>query len=85
MMKFNFKKYLQLWKRIWIQWLVRPKGWRKQWRLELGVYYLRRGTPYQPGQAFQWKNAKGKWQQKKIKNLFFNFRQNKITHSFENQ
>lgn len=82
-MKFSLKKYLQLWKRIWIQWLIRPKGWRKQWRLELGVYYLRRGTPYVPEQEFKYKDQKGKWRTKTIQNLFYNFKLNTVTHSFK--
>lgn len=71
-----------LFKRILILWFKRPKNWRYQWKLEVGVYFLRKGTPYKVGQQFTYKDKSGKRQSQYIQNLFFNFRLNKITHSF---
>ena len=69
-------------KKILVLWFTRPKNWRYQWKLEVGVYFLRKGTPYKVGQQFKYKDKAGKWRTQYIQNLFFNFRQNKITHSF---
>ena len=70
---FNFKKRLfQLW------WADAPQY---QKDLEKGNYYIRRGAVYQVGQPFTIQDQYGK-RKKYINNLYFNFKENKITHSF---
>ncbi len=52
-------------------------------RLKLGVYYLKKGTIFQVGQpmdlpADQYQQTRRLY----IKNLFYNYRDNKVTHTF---
>ena len=70
-------------KRIITLWVKRPKNWKHQWKLELGAYFIQKGTPYHPGQKFRFKDKKNKWHTKEIQNLFYNFRLNTVTHSFK--
>lgn len=70
----NFrKKLLQLW------WADAPK---RQRDLEKGVYYLKKGTVLQVGQPIKYVDQKGIKRTKYIKNLTYNFRQNKVQHFF---
>ena len=71
----NFKKkMLQLW------WANAPQYQRD---IEKGSYYLRRGALYQVGQPFKFIITGQKKRTKRyINNLYFNFKENKITHSF---
>lgn len=52
-----------------------------QIHLEIGVYFLRKGAVYQVGQPFVIHDKHGK-RKRYISNLYYNFRQNKISHSF---
>ena len=65
--------------------LRRPKRWRVFINLEIGAWFIRRGAGYQVGQPFVIPvKKKGRSTRKKvyIKNLYYNFRENKITHAF---
>jgi len=68
--------------------IKRPKHWKLYLQLEIGAYFIRRGAGYQIGQPFvlPLKN-KGKKYRKTvyIQNLFYNFKENKITHSFSDK
>ena len=70
-------------KRILTLWIKRPNNWRYQWKLELGAWLIKRGTPYKVGQPFTFKSANGKSHTKTIANLFYNFKLNSITHRFK--
>jgi hypothetical protein len=74
----NFKvKMFQLW------WFSAPKY---QKNLEKGIYYLRKGAIFQVGQPFKIKDKHtGKFRTRYIDNLFFNFKQNTITHKFSDR
>ena len=68
--------------------LNRPKYWRLFINLEIGAYFMRKGAGYQVGQPFVIRSKKqGKYVKKTlyIKNLYYNFKENKITHSFSNK
>lgn len=67
------KRLLQLW------WADAPKN---QINLEKGVYYLKKGTVLQVGQPVHYKDEKGITHKKYIKNLTYNFKQNKVQHFF---
>jgi len=67
------KRILQLW------WADAPK---RQIDLEKGAYYLKKGTVLQVGQPVKYKDNKGIIRTKYIKNLTYNYRQNKVQHFF---
>ena len=72
----NFKKKLfHLW------WADAPKSQRF---LEKGNYYLRRGAVVQVGQPINIQGQHG-IRKRYIKNLFFDFRKNKITCSYSDK
>lgn len=58
---------------------------RRIWALQIGVYLLRYGTIFQVGQPFDVPRKNGKKQRRWIKNLYFNYRQNKVTYSFSDK
>jgi hypothetical protein len=71
------KKMIQLW------WADAP---RYQKDLEKGNFYIRRGALYQVGQPFVITDPRsGKKRKRYIANLYFNFKANKITHSFSDK
>lgn len=75
-------------KKILILFLKRPKHWWLYVNVEIGAYFIRRGAGYQIGQPFMLPvKRKGLTVRKKvyIYNLFFNFKENKITHSFSDK
>ncbi len=57
----------------------------RAWALQIGAYLLRYGTVYQVGQPFDVPRKNGKKQRRWIKNLFFDYRNNKITYSFSDK
>ena len=68
---FNFRKKLfQLW------WTNAPKS---QINLEKGNYYIRLGAIAQVGQPINIHTVKGETRHRYIGNLYFNFKENKIT------
>ena len=74
-----------LFKKILILCLKRPKHWRNFINVEIGAYFIRRGAGYQVGQPFILPLKRKEFTVRKkvyIDNLFFNFKENKITHSF---
>ena len=79
---------LYLLKKLIILLWKRPKHWRLFIWLEIGSWFIRRGAAYQVGQPFILPvKKKGRTIKKTvyIKNLYFNFKQNKITHSFSDK
>lgn len=75
---FQFRKKLFL---MW--WYEAPKSAKD---LQRGIYYLKKGTPYQVGQPFVIKDPKtGKTRTRFIQNLYFNYRTGQITHRFSDK
>jgi len=72
---------------VWkFRWRIFKMYWagasRYQIFLEKGAYYLKKGAVYQVGQPFKQKDKRtGKVSQMYIQNLFYNFRENKVTPS----
>ncbi len=67
--------------------LLKQGAPREQYYLELGSYFIRKGTGYRVGQPFEFaqKSRKGDTpkivkKQLFIGNLFFNFKENRITY-----
>lgn len=55
---------------------------KEQFYLELGAYFIKKGTVYNVGQPFEYRQRKTDAPKTfYIKNLFYNFRQNKVTYS----
>lgn len=79
-----FKNWLQFRKKLFqLWWANAPKS---QINLEKGSYYLRLGTIVQVGQPLHLCSKEGKVLRKRyIKNLFFNFRSNKVTCSYSDK
>lgn len=70
---------------IIIRSLIKHKAPKEQYYLELGSFFLRRGTGFKVGDPFilpQQKKGQTVNKQVWISNLFFDFDKNKITHSF---
>ncbi len=62
--------------------LLKNKAPKEQFFLELGSYFIRKGTGYKVGNTFEYKQRKtGKPKTFYISNLFFNFRENKVTYT----
>ncbi len=70
---YHKKKMLQLW------WYNAPK--EQKW-LEKGSYYLRRGTKVQVGQPLNVPSVNGGYKKMYIKNLYFNFKTNRVTATY---
>jgi hypothetical protein len=63
---------------------------KQQYFLELGSYFIRKGTGYKVGQPFEYSQIKRKKGDHKIakkelyiSNLFYNFKENKITYKLD--
>lgn len=59
-----------------------------RWQIDLtkGSYFIRKGALYQVGQPFITVNPVSKAKKTRyIANLYFNFKENKVTHSFSNR
>ncbi|GLB51714.1 hypothetical protein NBRC110019_07530 [Neptunitalea chrysea] len=64
--------------------LLIQKAPKEQFYLELGSYFIRKGTGYQVGDAFEYKQRRtGKAKTLRIQNLFYNFKENRITYRFD--
>lgn len=58
----------------------------KQYCLEIGVYFLKKGVGYDIGQILQEKHLHEKtYRVKVVTGIFYNFKDNKITHTAENR
>ncbi len=61
--------------------LLKNKAPKEQFFLELGSYFIRKGTGYKVGDTFEYSQRKtGKSKTFYISNLFFNFKLNKVTY-----
>lgn len=63
---------------------------KQQYFLELGAYFIKKGTDYRVGQPFEYSQvSRKKGNHKVIKkglyitNLFYNFKENKITYKLD--
>lgn len=68
--------------------LIRNGAKKEQYYLELGAWFLKKGVGYKPGDPFMLPlRKKGKPYKKQvwIANLYYDFRLNKITHTFTTQ
>jgi hypothetical protein len=75
----NFKRLVSL---------IKQGAPKEQYYLELGSYFIRKGTGYEVGQPFQFSQISRKKdaptiskKQLIIKNLYFNFKENKVTYT----
>ena len=58
----------------------------KQYCLEIGVYLLKKGVGYDIGQILQEKHLyENSYRVKVVTGIFYNFKDNKITHTAENR
>lgn len=62
--------------------LLRHRAPKQQYYLEIGSYFIRKGTGYKVGDAFEYKGKKG-CKQLRIANLYYNFKLNKITYKLD--
>lgn len=62
--------------------LLRHGAPKQQYYLEIGSYFIKKGTGYKVGDAFEYQ---GKKASKKlfIANLYYNFKLNKITYKLD--
>jgi len=86
--KIPFKQRLNAWldfrKKMFQLWWYDAPVYQKN--LEKGIYYLRKGAVYQVGQPFTVIDPITKRRRfRYISNLFYNFKLNKVTHSFSRQ
>lgn len=66
--------------------LMSNKAPLKQYWLEVGVYFLKKGVSYEIGQIIQEKHLRDNmFRVKIITGLFYDFRSNKVTHTAENR
>lgn len=63
--------------------LIKNKAKLAEWQLQIGAHLIRLGTGYKVGQIIHRPDSKGKKKAMYIKNLFFNFAQNKITYTLD--
>ncbi|MDD3458815.1 MAG: hypothetical protein PHO74_05015 [Weeksellaceae bacterium] len=65
--------------------LMKHRAKKEQYYLEIGAYFLKKGTGYKPGDPFLLPVKRNGLTVKKkvyIANLFYDFGKNKITHHF---
>jgi len=62
--------------------LLRHRAPKEQYYLELGSYFIRKGTGYQVGDTFKYPSKRGA-KTLYIRNLFYNFNLNKITYKLD--
>ncbi|WP_435135732.1 hypothetical protein [Formosa sp. A9] len=60
--------------------LLKHRAPKQQYYLELGSYFIKKGTGYRVGDTFEYNGKNGK-KTLYIKNLFFNFSQNTVSYS----
>lgn len=66
--------------------LMAQKAPLRQYWLEIGVYFLKKGCRYKVGQIIQEKHLHDKtYRVKVITGLFYDFGENKINHTAENR
>ncbi|MFY0714118.1 hypothetical protein J1D01_10605 [Seonamhaeicola sp. NFXS20] len=62
--------------------LLKHRAPKQQYYLEIGSYFIRKGTGYKVGDAFEYQGKKGS-KQLRIANLYYNFKLNKITYKLD--
>lgn len=63
--------------------LIYTKASKEQWQLRIGSYLIRKGTRHKVGDIVHRTDHVGKVKVMYIKNLFFNFSQNKVTYTLD--
>jgi len=58
---------------------------RSQYYLELGAYFIKKGTGYEVGQVVDVRKVCGKDRPVYISNLFFDFKHNRINHQLSDK
>jgi hypothetical protein len=62
--------------------LIVNKAPRRQWYLNIGAHFLRKGAGYEIGQIVKLKKLEGnRYRGHKITGLFYDFDKNQITHT----
>ncbi|WP_166964630.1 hypothetical protein [Yeosuana marina] len=62
--------------------LLKHRAPKEQYFLELGSYFIRKGTGYKVGDAFEYQGKKAS-KTLFISNLYYNFKLNKITYKLD--
>lgn len=66
--------------------LLSQRAPREQYYLEIGTYFLKKGTGYKIGQVIKEKRLRrGLWKVKVITGLYYDFTENKVNHTCTNR